>query len=330
MNSMKAVWFNSFGKARDVLVFGEQEISKPGHGEVRVRLSTSAVNPSDVKKRMGASPALLARGFVIPNSDGAGVIDAIGEGVDPKRLGERVWIYNGQHGRRMGTSAEYITLPQEQAVFLPNEANFQTGACMGIPAMTAHRCVLADEPVKDKLILVTGGAGRVGYYAIQWAKHYGAMVIATAGSDRSRKHCEEAGADFVTGHPSAETSKSILEYTGGRKLDRVVEGDFGANLPYLLDVMGKNVVIASYASSTVPEPVLPFYRMMYLDLTLRAVIVYDMPWEAKQHAIEDITRMLGKNALKHRIARTYPLSESVLAHEAIEQGNQQGCVLLEI
>ena len=330
MNSMKAVWFNSFGKARDVLVFGDQEASEPGHGEVRVRLSASAVNPSDVKKRTGASPALLDRGFVIPNSDGAGVIEALGEGVDPHRMGERVWVYNGQHGRRMGTSAEFITLPQDQAVFLPDKAHFHTGACMGIPAMTAHRCVMADEPIHDSLVLVTGGSGRVGYYAIQWAKHYGAEVIATAGSDQSRKHCKEAGADFVTGHPSADTGKAILEYTGGRKLDRVVDGNFGENLPFLLDLMGKNGVIASYASSTLPEPVLPFYRMMYLDLTLRAVIVYDMPWTAKQRAIADITRMLGNNALKHRIAKTYPLSESVLAHEAIEKGNQHGCVVLEI
>jgi NADPH2:quinone reductase len=330
MISMKCVWYNSFGKAREVLVYGEQEITEPGYMEVRVRLFASAVNPSDVKKRSGASPALLAQGFVIPNSDGAGIIDAIGEGVEAQRMGERVWVYNGQHGRRMGTAAEYITLPQEQAVLLPGEADFQTGACMGIPAMTAHRCVMADEPIQDRLVLVTGGAGRVGYYAIQWAKLYGAKVIATAGSALSRKHCEDAGADFVTGHPSQADCRAILEYTGGRKVDRIVDGNFGANLPFLLDIIGKNGVIASYASSTVTEPVFPFYRMMYLDVTLRTVIVYDMPWQAKQRAIEDITRMLGNNALKHRVAQIYPLSETILAHEAIERSDQHGCVVLEI
>ena len=327
---MKAVWYSSFGKANDVLEYGEQEAEQPGAGEVLVRLKCSAVNPSDVKKRMGASPALLSQGYVIPNSDGAGVIEAIGEGVDQRRLGERVWVYNGQHGRRKGTSAEYITLPQEQAVFLPKEADFHVGACMGIPAMTAHRCVMADGPVKDKLILVTGGAGRVGHYAIQLAKHKGAEVIASAGSALSKKQCEEAGADFVVDHPSETTNKAILEYTRGRKLDRVIEGDFGANLPFLLDILGTNGVIATYASGTNTEPSLPFYRMMYLDITLRTVLVYVMPWQAKKDAIDEITSLLSTNALKHRIAQTYPLAESARAHETIEQGEVFGCVLLEI
>jgi NADPH2:quinone reductase len=327
---MKAIWYNSFGKANDVLVHGEQEAIQPGNGEVRVKLRSSAVNPSDVKKRMGASPTLLKQGYVIPNSDGAGVIESIGKGVDQRRLGERVWIYNGQHGRRMGTSAEYITLPQEQAVFLPDEAGFHVGACMGIPAMTAHRCVMADGPVSGKLILVTGGAGRVGHYAIQLAKHKGAEVIATAGSALSKKHCEDAGADYVVGHPSETTNKAILEYTKGRKLDRVIEGDFGANLLFLLDILGTNGIIATYASGTNTEPGLPFYRMMYLDITLRTVLVYVMPWQAKKDAIDDITTLLSSNALKHRIAQTYPLADSVLAQEAIEQGKLFGCVLLEI
>jgi len=327
---MKAVWYSSFGLAKDVLVYGEQDAQQAGNGEVVVKLETSAVNPSDVKKRMGVSPTLLNQGYVIPNSDGAGVIESIGEGVDQQRLGERVWVYNGQHGRRKGTSAEYISLPQEQAVFLPDEADFRMGACMGIPAMTAHRCVMADGPVKDKLLLVTGGAGRVGHYAIQLAKLFGAEVIATASSSRSKKHCEEAGADFVVGHPSKTTSAAILEYTNGRKLDRVIEGDFGANLPFLLDVLGTNGIIATYASGTNTEPGLPFYKMMYLDITLRTVLVYVMPWQAKKDAIDDITTMLSTNALKHRIAQTYPLAESAQAHQAIEQGEVFGCVVLEI
>ncbi len=327
---MKAIWYDSFGRAGDVLTYGEREVIQPGKGEVLVRLSTSAVNPSDVKKRNGASPSLLDQGYVIPNSDGAGVVESTGKGVDPQRRGERVWVYNGQHGRRMGTSAEFITLPAEQAVFLPGEADFKAGACMGIPAMTAHRCVMADGPVNKKIVLVTGGAGRVGHYAIQWAKHFGARVIATAGSARSREQCEEAGADYVVDHPSDLANSAIMEYTGGRKLDRVIEGDFGANLPFLLEIMETNAVIASYASSTVTEPKLPFYRMMYLDITLRTVLVYVMPWQAKKAAIDDITIMLGNHALKHRIAETYALEDSVMAHEAIERGDQFGCVLLEI
>jgi NADPH2:quinone reductase len=327
---MKAVWYESFGKAGDVLRYGEKEAAEPGPGEVRVKLSFSAVNPSDVKKRNGATTGLLARGFVIPNSDGAGVIEATGEGVDAKRLGERVWVFNGQHGRHMGTSAGYITLPQEQAVFLPDEADFLTGACLGIPAMTAHRCVFSDGPVCSRIILVTGGAGRVGYYAIQLAKQSGAMVIASAGSDASRRQCEQAGADLVVDHPTENTARAVLDYTNGHKVDRVVEGDLGTNLPYLLDLMATGGVIASYASMGKPEPTLPFYRLMYKDLTLRTVLVYEMPVEAKRAASEDITNLLRSRILKHRIAETYPLSESVRAHEAIERGGQYGCVLLEI
>jgi len=327
---MKAVWYLSFGKAAEVLRYGEQEEAEPGPGEVRVKLSCSAVNPSDVKKRMGASQGILARGFVIPNSDGAGVIEAAGEGVDPVRMGERVWVYNGQHGRHMGTSAEYITLPEEQAVYLPDEADFHTGACLGIPAMTAHRCVFSDGPVCDRIILVTGGAGRVGYYAIQLAKQSGAMVVATAGSDTSKQQCEEAGADLVVGHPSENTARAILDYTNGRKVDRVVEGDFGANLPYLPDLMATGGVIASYASTTEPEPTLPFYKLMYKDLTLRTILVYEMPTDAKQAAAKDITNLLRSRLLKHRVAETYPLSESIRAHEAVERGGLYGCVLLDI
>jgi len=327
---MKAVWYLSFGKAAEVLRYGEQEEAEPGPGEVRVKLSCSAVNPSDVKKRMGASQGILARGFVIPNSDGAGVIEAAGEGVDPVRMGERVWVYNGQHGRHMGTSAEYITLPEEQAVYLPDEADFHTGACLGIPAMTAHRCIFSDGPVCDRIILVTGGAGRVGYYAIQLAKQSGAMVVASAGSDTSKQQCEEAGADLVVGHPSENTARAILDYTNGRKVDRVVEGDFGANLHYLPDMMATGGVIASYASTTEPEPTLPFYKLMYKDLTLRTILVYEMPTDAKQAAAKDITNLLRSRLLKHRVAETYPLSESIRAHEAVERGGLYGCVLLDI
>lgn len=327
---MKAVWYSKFGEARDVLIYGEQQTIDPAEGEVLVKLLTSAVNPSDVKKRMGASASLLDQGFVIPNSDGAGVIEAIGQGVGRERLGERVWVYNGQYQRRMGTSAEYITLPQEQAVFLPGNSDFHAGACMGIPVMTAHRCVMADGPVADKLILVSGGAGRVGHYAIQLAKHFGAEVIATAGSDQSRKQCEEAGADLVVDHPSVNSNKAIMEYTGGKKVDRIIDGEFGANLPRLLDIIKTNGVIASYASASITEPVIPFYRMMYLDLTLRTIIVYAMPWKAKKEAIDDITELLRKDILKHRIAQTYPLSDSVKAHEVIEKSAVHGCVVLEI
>ena len=327
---MKAVWFEKFGKARDVLIYGEQEIIEPGPGEVLVKLATSAINPSDVKKRMGSSTSLLDEGYVIPNSDGAGIVEAVGEGVQSERIGERVWVYNGQYSRRFGTSAEYITLPEELTVYLPDEASFEVGACMGIPAMTAHRCVTTNGDIKDKYIFVTGGAGRVGHYAVQWAKHFGAKVIASAGSGKSQRHCIEAGADLVVPHPSAKSNQAILDYTGGEKIDLVVEGDMGANLPFIIDVMKTGGIIATYASMTVPEPVLPFYKMMYLDLTIRLVIVYAIPLKAKLQAEVDITQMLQENKFIHRIAETYQLADAATAHESVERGNNYGAVLLNI
>lgn len=327
---MKAAWYSAFGPAKEVLQVGEWETPTLRAGEVKVKLMTSAVNPSDTKKRAGASPTLLDNGPVIPNSDGAGVIEAVGEGVNPERVGQRVWVYNGQYGRRLGTSAEYICLPEEQAVFLPDEASFEVGACMAIPAMTAHRCVTTDGDIKNKLVLVTGGAGRVGHYAIQWAKHFGAKVIATAGSETSKRHCLEAGADLVVGHPSAESNAAILAFSNGEKLDLVVEGDFGVNLPYVLDILKTSGVIATYSSMTIPEPCLPFRKMLFMDVSIRVVLVYAMPKAAKQRAIADITTLLQDDKLKHRIRKIFPLDQIPLAHEMIEAGDNYGCVLLSM
>ena len=143
---------------------------------------------------------------MIPNSDGAGDIVAVGDGVSPDRIGERVWIYNAQYGRQLGTSAEYVCVPSNYTVVLPDNADYNTGAMMGIPAMTAHRCVFADGDVGNQIVLVTGGAGRVGYYAVQWAKQNGATVIATASSESSAEQCTNVGADLVVGHPSEESA----------------------------------------------------------------------------------------------------------------------------
>ena len=184
---MKAAWYEHFGTAREVLIIGARPDPLPGPGEVLVRLQYSAVNPSDVKKRAGTNnPNLLANGPIIPHSDGAGVIEAIGAGVARARIGERVWIYNAQHERPAGSAAELIALPTELAIPLPAGMDLAIGACLGIPAMTAHRSVTIAGPVAGKTLLITGGAGRVGHYAIQWAKLMGATVIATAGNPASR------------------------------------------------------------------------------------------------------------------------------------------------
>lgn len=327
---MKAAWFNKFGIARDVLEMGEWKEPEPQEGEVKIRVYASGVNPSDTKKRAGANPILLDAGAVIPNSDGAGVIKSVGSGVSSSRIGQRVWIYNGQYGQQEGTSAEYVCVPSTQAVNLPDNASFEVGAMMGIPAMTAHRCVMADGEVKDKIILVTGGAGRVGYYAIQWAKHFGAKVIATGGGKKSVEQCYEAGADLVVSHPSDDATKQILEFTKGQKIDRVIDGDFGANLAHVLDVIKVNGVIATYSSMTDMNPSIPFVRMMFLDLTIRMVLVYEIPMEAKLHAAKDIIELLESNGLKNRVANIFPLDEIASAHEAIEAGSNYGSVILKV
>ena len=231
---MKAAWFDKFGPASEVLSVGELLDAEVGPGEVRVRIEASGVNPSDVKKRAGAFPDLLNDGPVVPHSDGAGVITAVGSGVEASRVGERVWLYQAQHNRRLGTAAEFLVTDQRRAVPLPNDVSAQVGACMGIPAMTAHRCVYADGPVSGQIVLVTGGAGRVGHYAIQWAKLSGATVIATASNAADRQACLDVGADHVVSHRDDNWDATVVELTQGEKIDRVVDVEFGSNLPNCL------------------------------------------------------------------------------------------------
>lgn len=327
---MRAAWFEDFGPASEVLSVGELPDPEVGSGEVQVRIDTSGVNPSDVKKRAGAFPDLLKEGPVVPHSDGAGVITAVGKGVEASRVGERVWLYQAQHNRRLGTAAHVVVLDQRRAATLPANVSVQVGACMGIPAMTAHRCVYADGPVSDQTVLVTGGAGRVGYYAIQWAKISGAKVISTASNDADRQACLDVGADHVVNHREDEWGLAVLDLNQGKKVDRVVDVEFGANLPNVLSCICTSGTIATYSSMVVPEPALPFRHMMFMDLTLRLVIVYDMPETAKTDAINDINHALKSDQLRHRIAREFSLDDIAGAHELIEQGNVRGCVVVNV
>ncbi len=327
---MKACWFDSFGAAHDVLQQGDWPTPEPGPGEVLVRLHTTGVNPSDVKKRAGGFPDLLAAGPVIPHSDGAGVITAVGGGVSPSRVDERVFVYQAQYGRQLGTAAETIALDSTRAPVLPDAASFEVGACIGIPIMTAHRCVFADGPVAGQLILVTGGAGRVGHYAIQWAHRVGARVIATASNEEDATACRDAGAEAVVNHRAPDWGKAVLDLTEGQKIDRVIDVEFGANLLELLNCVRIGATIATYSSTEVPEPALPFRTMMFMDLTVRMVIVYAMPEEAKAQAVADTRRALTEGGLQHRIAQTLPFEQMAKAHEVIEEGSVRGCVVVTI
>jgi NADPH2:quinone reductase len=325
---MQAAWFEKFGAAADVLTVGEIETPSPQPGEVLVRLACSGINPSDVKKRAGSFPNLLDEGLVIPNSDGAGVIEAVGDGVAESRIGERVWVYQAQFARRFGTAAEYVAIDAERAPKLADAASFEEGACLGIPVMTAHRCVFADGSVRGKTILITGGAGRVGHYAIQLASQAGARVIATASNSADSHASTLAGADEVVNHRDDNWGNQVLSVTGGDLLDRVIDVEFGANLPTVVPIIRTGGTIATYSSTQVPEPTLPFFQMMYKDLTIRTIIVYAMPESAKQDAIGDIEVALSNDRLQHRIDSTLPLDDIVRGNELIESGERRGAVLL--
>ncbi|MDG0970331.1 MAG: NADPH:quinone reductase [Porticoccaceae bacterium] len=327
---MKAAWFEQFGVAKQVLNIGEQPKPIAGCGQVLVKVITSGVNPSDVKKRAGSSAKLLHAGLVIPHSDGAGVIEAVGDNVSRDRIGQRVWVYQAQYDRQLGTAAEYVAVDTSRAVALPDSVDFAVGACLGIPAMTAHRCVYADGDIKGQRVLVTGGAGRVGYYAIQWAVMAGAEVITTASNPEDRGLCLSLGAKAVVNHRDKDWGQQVLQACEGKKVDRVIDVEFGANLSQILTCVATGGVIATYSSTQVTQPTLPFLEMMFMDLTLRMVIVYAMPEAAKLQAIDAITEALTNNKLQHRVIHKLKLDQISQSHELIEQSGCRGCVVIQM
>jgi NADPH:quinone reductase len=325
---MYAVWYEENGEAAQVLHLDELATPEPGPGEVRVRLAASGINPIDVKRRRGARGQVVER-RTVPHFDGAGVIDALGEGVDPAREGQRVWVYEAQWQRAMGTAAEFVTLPAHQAVPLPATTGFTEGACLGIPALTAHYAVFADGPVKGQTVLVTGGAGAVGAYAIQFAKLGGARVLTTVSSDEKAEIAADAGADYVFNYKAENVETRIQDLPGGGGVDRIVEVEFGGNLPTSLKILKTGGVVAAYASDAVLEPKVPFYALAYKGALARFVLVFVMPEAAKRQAIADITRWLEAGELRHYIGRRFPLAETAAAHEAMERG-VTGNVVLDI
>lgn len=323
---MLAAWYERNGPAVEVLRVDERPDPQPAPGEVRVRVYASAVNPSDVKARGGSRPVIPP--YVIPDSDAGGVIDAVGAGVDARRVGQRVWTWNGQWQRPFGTCAQYVCLPEALAPRLPDGLDYAQGACLGIPCMTAHRCLYADGPVAGRTVLVTGGAGVVGHYAIQLAKWGGARVVATVSSAVKAAHARAAGADLVIDYRSEDVVGRIRSEVGA--VDHVVDVDFGENLPVSIAVLRDGGVIAAYASMRQREPVLPFYRLMALNPVLRPVLVYSMPEAAKRHAIDDITRWCAGAKPVFAIAERYPLERVADAHLAVERGEKLGHVIVEL
>ncbi len=316
---MRAVWFEQFGAAAEVLDVGELEAPQPEAGEVQVRIAVSGVNPVDVKRRLGGRGASQGS-RVVPHFDGAGTIESVGAGVPESRLGERVWVYEAQYERAFGTAAELAVVASDLAVPLPDVADFDAGACLGIPALTAHRCVFADGSVAGQTVLVTGGAGAVGHYAVQFAKLDGATVIATVSSDDKAELARQGGADHVVNYRTENVAERLSELVGASGLDRVVEVEFGGNLEASVAALRNNGVIATYASQANPEPSVPFYVLIYKNITVRHVLVFGMPDDTKMQAVADISRWLEAGQLRHHLGPRFALDQIVAAHEAVEAG----------
>ena len=324
---MRAVWYERTGPAAEVLQYGERPLPDPAPGEVRVRLQASGVNPADSYRRAGTSYA-NEWPLIIPNSDGAGVVEALGTDADPALLGRRVWLYNAQRGRPFGTAAETTCVPADCIADLPEDVGFETGACLGIPAMTAHRCLFADGPVAGVRVLVSGGGGAVGNYAVQLARWGGAAWVgATASGGWKAEDAAAAGAEAVFDYRAVDCAERIMAATGG--IDRIVEVDVAGNVALWSAIVALNGSVIGYASRGGPSPAIPVSgTLMRKNVNLRGVVLNSAPAPARRQAMDDITRWLREAPRLHRIAATFPLAQTAAAHEAVEAGTKRGTVVV--
>ena len=316
---MLAARYEQTGPAHDVIVVGEVETPEPGPGEVRVRVAVSGVNPTDWKTRSGTTPRPTDAPFQIPNQDGAGTIDAVGDGVDPAREGERVWIWLAAAGRPWGTAAEYTVVPAERAVPLPDRASFELGASLGVPALTAHRCLLADGPIQGATVLVAGGAGAVGRTAIELARWAGAgRVVATVSSEEKAAIARAAGAEATVDYKAPNALERLKE-AAPDGVDRIVELSLGHNLALDVGAAAPDCVISSYANEG-PNPELEVRPLMTANISLRFVLLYTMPRAAIEQAVADVSRALADAALTEPALHHFALEQTAHAHDAVEQG----------
>lgn len=328
---MRAIGYSAFGVAADVLALHDIGVPEPAAGEVRVKLVYSGVNPSDAKARSGTRPGVLRPPFdlVVPHSDGSGVIDAVGAGVAPARIGERVWIWNGQWQRAFGSAAEAICLPSAQAVALPDGVSFEAGAALGIPGLTAAHAVFGGGDIAGQTLLISGGAGAVGHNAVQLAKWGGATVIATA-SPSAFERVKAAGADHVLDYRADDLAAQIMAITEGKGIDRAVEPEFGVNAGLLAEVMCANGTIAAYGSQLDMSPTLPFGPFLFKAITIDIVLIYILDPAPRAAAIEKLHAALSAGALHPAIHEIMPLEDAAKAHERVMSAGRNGAVLLEI
>ena len=325
---MRAVWYDRQGPADEAIKTGELPTPEPGLKQVRVRLEASGVNPSDTYRRRGVVAAEYPR--VIPNSDGAGVVDKVGEGVDPGWVGKRVWLYNGQrNGRWMGTAAEFIALDVDLVTELPGHVSFAEGATLGIPGMTAHGCVFASGPVQGRTLLVTGGAGAVGHYAVQLAAWAGARVIATVSSEAKAARARQGGAEWVVNYRTEDVAARVAEITGGAGVDHIVDVDLGGNLAATMGSIREHGSITYYATNGALEPKLNLRALMGKNLTLRGFVLPTSPYPDRKRAQTDIASFIRTPGRILSVAAQFSLYETAAAHVAVEAGDKVGTVVVE-
>jgi NADPH:quinone reductase-like Zn-dependent oxidoreductase len=266
---------------------------------------------------------------VVPHSDGAGVVAAVGPGVPESRVGERVWFFRADApAPGSGAAADYAVVASDHAVPLPDQVPFEVGACLGVPALTAHRAVFAEGPVTGQTLLVTGGAGAVAAYAIQFAVWSGARVLTTASNPEKAAHAKRLGAEVAIDYRAADVVDAVMEATAGAGVDRIVEVDFGANLDADKAILRTNGVIAAYSSTRVREPVLPYYELAAKGVTLHFVQGLLLPEPARHAAVRDISVLLRQDRLLHPIAARFPLDRIAEAHALLERGDAIGKVLV--
>jgi NADPH:quinone reductase len=328
-NAMLAGWYERCGPADEVIQVGQAPDPAAGPGEVLVRLSASGINPSDYKRR-GNTKAALEFARVIPHSDEAGVVAEVGPGVNRFRVGDRVWTYHAQWGRANGTAAEYVSLPQSLVQPLPENVTFEQGACLGIPAMTGYRCATGGGPVAGKTIYIPAAAGRVGAYAIQFAKLGGARVIASASGPAKLEVARSLGADVVIDRNDPDLALRLLDETGGRGVDRIVEIDLPGNIAFDERVLADGGSIATYGSSPQPQAVLTLSPRRARNFELQVVFIYTLAPALAQAACETINAAASSGKLVHRIASVVPLTELARAHREAESQTGSGHMVVSI
>ncbi len=324
---MQAAWYERNGPASDVLQVGVQPTPEPGPGEVRVRIACSGVNPSDVKSRAGGRPVRWS--FIIPHSDGAGVIDQVGEGVGSDRIGERVWVWNAQYNRPHGTAAEYVALPAAQAVFLPDDVSFESGACLGIPALTAYRAVELAELDAGHTVLIIGGASSVGFYAAQMARSRGARVITTVGSKDKAAFLHDAGFGETILYKDESVADRVLSLTDGVGVNAIIDMDFSTTAQLVdqgvLAPHGKFVCYGSNQRGSVP---INYAAWLPRSLSLHFFLVYELAPVQRARALAGVQAMLRDGSLQHHIGPRFELADITLAHQAVEGGTAFGNVIV--